>query len=147
MKRFVRCACLFLVIVSVMTMPALAAEAADQRASMFFGSSSAYFNVLSGSKFEIWFDVTATGLMDELGASKIELERSSDGVNWSPVKTFYSSDYPQLLDPDDTSFTYSGYVTHTYSSGYYYCATVTLYAKQGNGTASATVTTDILDLT
>ena len=86
-------------------------------------------------------------VMDELGASKIELERSSDGVNWSPVKTFYSSNYPQLLDPDDTSFTYSGYVTHTYSSGYYYCATVTLYAKQGNGTASATVTTDILDLT
>ena len=130
MKRFVRVVCMILVLASVMTMPAYAAEVADSRASNYFMSSSAYFNVISGSEFEIWFDVTAVGLMDELGASKIELERSSDGVNWSPVKTFYSSNYPQLLDPDDTSFTYSGYVTHTYTSGYYYCATVTLYAKR-----------------
>lgn len=147
MKRFVRVVCMILVLASVMTMPAYAAEVADSRASNYFMSGSAYFNVIAGSKFEIWFDVTAVGLMDELGASKIELERSSDGVNWSPVKTFYSSNYPQLLDPDDTSFTYSGYVTHTYTSGYYYCATVTLYAKQGNGTGTMEITTSILDLT
>lgn len=147
MRRFTRCICLILVLASMMTMPAFASEEMDNRASNYFAFSSAYFNVLSGSKFEIWFDVTATGLMDELGASKIELERSSDGVNWTPVKTFYKASYPSMMDPDDVSGAYSGYVTYTYTSGYYYCATVTLYAKQGNGTASATVTTDILDLT
>lgn len=147
MKRFIRCVCLVLVFASVMTLPAFAAETTDARASNYFMSSSAYFNVLSGSKFEIWFDVTATGLMDELGASKIELERSSDGVNWTTVKTFYKANNPSMMDPDDVSGSYSGYVTYTYASGYYYSATVTLYAKQGNGTGTMEITTSILDLT
>ncbi len=147
MKRFVRLICLMLVIASVMTMPAYATEVTDQRASNYFAFGSAYFNVLSDTKFEIWFDVTATGLMDELGASQIVLERSSDGVNWTPVKTFNKANYTSMMDPDDVSGAYSGYVTYTYTSGYYYCATVTLYAKNGSGTGSATVTSDILDLT
>lgn len=147
MKRFIQFICLILVFTSIMTMPAYASETVDQRASNYFAVSSAYFNVISDSKFEIWFDVTATDLMDELGASKIELERSSDGVNWTTVKTFYKASYPAMMDPDDVSASYSGYVTYTYTSGYYYCATVTLYAKKGNGSANATVTSDILDLT
>ena len=147
MKRFIRLVCLILAIVSIITIPASAEEITDPRASSYFMSGSAYFNVISDSKFEIWFDVTALSIMDELGASKIELERSSDGVNWTPVKTFYKANYPQMLDPDDTSITYSGYVTYTYTSGYYYSATVTLYAKKGNGTGSMEVTTMTLDLT
>ena len=147
MSRFVRMVCIILVLASVMTMPAYALEGMDQRASNYFSFGSAYFNVISDSQFEIWFDVTATGLMDELGASIIELERSSDGINWTTVKTFYKANNPSMMDPDDVSGSYSGYVTYTYASGYYYSATVTLYAKKGNGSANATVSTSILDLT
>lgn len=146
MRRFVRLVCLILVFASVATIPVFAAETSEPRASNYFAYGSAYFTVASSTKLEIWFDVTAVGMMDELGASKIVLERSTDGVNWSPVKTYYKASYSQMVD-DDGAFMYSASVPYTYSSGYYYCATVTLYAKQGNGSATSTVTTDILDLT
>ena len=146
MKRFIQFICLILVFTSIMTMPTYASETVDQRASNYFAVSSAYFNVISDSKFEIWFDVTATGLMDELGASKIELERSSDGVNWTTVKTYRRANYSQMVKTTAAG-SYSASVPYTYSDGYYYCATVTLYAKKGNGTASATISSSILDLT
>ena len=146
MRRFIRIICLILVVASLTTMTAFAAETMDPRGSSFFTVASAYFNVVSGTKFDIWFDVTATGTMDELGASEIVLERSTDMVNWTTVKTYRRANYSQLVNTD-ACVTYSASVPYTYTDGYYYCATVTLYAKKGNGTASATVTSDILDLT
>ena len=146
MRRFVRFVCLFLVFASVATIPVFAVENTESRASSYFAYGSAYFTVTSSTELEICFDVTAVGMMDELGASKIVLERSTDGVNWSPVKTYYKGSYSQMVD-DDGAFMYSASVPYTYSNGYYYCATVTLYAKQGNNTANSTVSTSILDLT
>lgn len=146
MRRIIRIICLILVAASVINMTAFASETTDSRASNYFASASAYFNVVSSTKFDIWFDVTAVGTMDELGASEIVLERSTDMVNWTTVKTYKRANYSQLVNTN-ASFTYSASVPYTYSDGYYYCATVTLYAKKGNGTASATVTSDILDLT
>lgn len=146
MRRFIRSVCLILVVASMMTMTTFAAESTESRASNYFMSASAYFNVVSSTKFDIWFDVTAVGIMDELGASEIVLERSSDGVNWTTVKTYKKANYTQLVNTS-ASIGYSASVPYTYTSGYYYCATVTLYAKKGNGTASATVSSAILDLT
>ena len=92
MKRFTQCICLLLVCAMMFTTTAFAAETVDPRASDFFGASSVYFWNTSGRNYEIWFDVTAVGMMAELGTSKIQVQRSTDESNWTTVRTYYKED-------------------------------------------------------
>lgn len=145
MKRFIQLVCLILVFVTVISTTAFAAESVDPRASMFFAGSSVYFWHVSGSQYQIWFDVTAVSGMNELGASEIVVERSTDLVNWTPVKTYYKSSYPQMTTKT-TSIGYANYVTYYPTDGYAYRAIVTLYAKNSSGTGEMDEVTTVLDL-
>ena len=132
MKRFIRCTCFVLAMALVMAVPAFAAEPLNPKSSMFFGSSSVYLCNVSGNYFEAWFEVTATGGMDVLGANFIKIQRSSDGVNWTTVKTCAKENYPNLVDYN-TGFHGAG-VSYTATGGYYYRAYIQLYAKKGVNT-------------
>lgn len=145
MRRFIQIVCLMMVLVTVLSTTAFAAEVPNPRASMFFMSSSVYFWNVSGSQYQIWFDVTAVSGMNELGASQIVVERSTDLVNWTPVKTYYKSSYPQMTTTT-TSIGYANYVTYYPASGYAYRAIVTLYAKNSAGTGEMDEVTETLDL-
>ena len=103
MKRFTQLLCLVLVFAMVFATTAFAAEMPNPRASNFFGSSSVYFWHVSGSQYQIWFDVTAVGGMSELGASEIVVERSTDLVDWDPVKTYTKASYPQMTTKTTTA--------------------------------------------
>ena len=145
MKRFTRCICLLLVCAMMFSTTALAAETNEPRASDFFWASSVYFWNTSGNNYQIWFGVTAVGTMAELGASKIQLQRSTDEVNWTTVRTYNKADYPQMIK------TNTGYhddcVSFTATTGYSYRAIVTLYAKNSSGgTGTMRETTTVLDL-
>lgn len=142
MKRFLQCVCFILIMATLVALPAQAAETVTPRASNYFMSVSTYLWQTSGTTFQIWFDVTAVRGMDELGASKITVKRSSDNVNWETVKTFTKESYPQMIK-EDTGVCAS-YVTYTGSTGYYYKALVTIYAKDGNGSAIDAWYTDTL---
>lgn len=131
MKRFIRCICLLLVLSMVLAIPAFAAEAATPKASNFFMSSSVYLCNVSGTSFEAWFQVTGVRTMDVIGAKTIKIQRSSDGSNWTTVKTFSMDNYSHLVD--DNTGTHAAGVSYTGSSGYYYRAYVELYAKKGTG--------------
>lgn len=144
MKRFVRIICLLLVFSTMLGVSAMAAEGATPWGSKYFASRLAYLYETTGNEFEIWIEVAALDGMDELGASKIVLQRSSNNSTWTDVKTYKSSDYPNLLDHD--SGWHDAYVTYTGTSGYYYRAEVTFYAKKGNGTAEAEYTTESIKL-
>lgn len=145
MKRFLRTICIILVFVTVLSTTAYAAENPNSRASNFFAASSVYFWHVSGSQYQIWFDVTAVKGMNELGASQITVERSTDLVNWTPVKTYYKSSYPQMTTTSTTA-SYANYVTYYPTDGYAYRAIVYLYAKNSNGTGNMTEVTATLDL-
>lgn len=145
MKRFIQLICITLVFATVLSTTAFAAENMEPRASNYFVESSVYFWHVSGSQYQIWFDVTAKGGMTELGTSKIVVERSTDLVNWTPVKTYYKSSYPQMTTTD-TTFMYANYVTYYPTSGYAYRAIVTLYAKNSSGYGEMDEQTAILDL-
>jgi len=145
MKRFTQLICIVLVFVTVLSTTAFAAETTEPRASMFFRSSSVYFWHVSGTQYQIWFDVTAKNTMTELGASKIIVERSTDEVNWTPVKTYNKANYSQMTTTSGTT-RYANYVTYYPTSGYSYRAIVTLYAKNSSGTGEMDETTTILDL-
>lgn len=143
MKRFIRCACLLLV---VLLMMGTAAFAAESRASYYFTRSSVYLyrETSTTRTFEVWFDVLATHSMQELGASTIKVQRSSDGVNWTTMKTFTKEDYSQMICSNTVQ--HDSYVTYTGTKGYYYRAVITLYAKDSSGTGIMTETTSKIQL-
>lgn len=145
MKRFSQFVCLILVLATVLSTTAFAAEPMEPRASNYFASSSVYFWHVSGNQYQIWFDVTALGGMNELGASKIKVERSTDLVNWSPAGTYYKSGNPQMTTTSGTA-SYANYITYTPTTGYAYRAIVTLYAKNSSGYGEMDEQTAILDL-
>lgn len=144
MRRFSQMMCLVLVFVTILSVSAYAAESPSPRASNFFGASSVYFWHVSGSSYQIWFDVTAVGTMQKLGCSQIRVQRSKDEVNWSTVKTYDMDDYSQMTATNTTR--HSGCVSYTATSGYSYRAIVTLYAKNNSGTGEMDEQTAILDL-
>lgn len=128
MKRFTQILCLILIAVTILAVPAYAA----QQASMFFAKHSCYLWETSDTQFQVWFNVTATGGMDELGVSEIVVQSSSDGVNWSNEQTYYN------LTASNTGY-HSGHVTFSRAvSGNYYRARVTFYAENSDGTGEYT---------
>lgn len=131
MKRFTRSICFVLVAVLLMSIPALAAETAEPRASYFFGSSSTYLCNVSGTSFEAWFEVTGTARMEEIGVNFIKIQRSSDGENWTTMRTFSKEDYPQFLDYNTAN--HVGGISYTGTRGFYYRAWIQLYAKNSSG--------------
>ena len=134
MKRLVRIVCLLLALSMFLAIPASAAE----QASDFFMSHSCYLWEVSDSEFQVWFDVTAVGGMDVLGASEIHVEQSSDRVNWSTVASYYDI-YGYNRSHYGTCVTYS-----SATSGNYYRAQVTFYAENDEGIGEYTAWTSSL---
>lgn len=134
MKRFLRCICLLLVLATVISIPVFAAETSEPRSSSFFLRSSVYLGNVSGKSFEAWFEVTGVRTMDIIGAKTIKIQRSSDGSNWTTVKTFSMDTYTSLVDTN--TITHAKGVSYTGSSGYYYRAYIQLYAKSGVNTGT-----------
>ena len=103
-------------------------------------ASSAYLYMTSETTFEAWFDVTATKIMEEVGAKEICIQRSSDDEDWNTIRTFTMEDYPNLICEDTNG--HVSYVSHGCLRGYYYRAKIKLYAYDGVGTGVWTRYTD-----
>lgn len=131
MKRFSRITCMLLAVVMVLAAPAAAMENENSRASNFFGSSDVYLQQTTSTQFRVWFEVSALGIMEKVGASEIKVQRSSDGVNWTTMKTYTPSSYTNMMD--ENSGVHVSYVTYTGQTGYYYRAKITLYAENSSG--------------
>lgn len=131
MKRFIQCVCIILILATIIVIP-VSAEQISPWSSRYFSSFDAYLYYVSSTQFQVWFNVTGTGTMDEIGASVIKVQRSSDGTNWETVETYYKEDNSNMIDCDTVA--HSGYVSHTKVSGYSYRAYVRFYAKDSSGT-------------
>lgn len=131
MKRMSRFACMFLAVLMVFAAPAAAAEDAEPRASSFFGSSDVYISMTTSTQFQVWFEVVALDGMEKIGASEIKVQKSSDGENWTTMKTYSMDDYSNMID--ENSGAHASYVTYTGQKGYYYRAKITLYAENSTG--------------
>lgn len=135
MKRFIKCLCLILALSFCLAIPAAAEEAAPY-ASNFFMSRDAYLWRTSSTSCEVWFEVTAVRGMTELGARYIDIEESSDGVNWYVVKTYDRSNYSNLIKYNTSDHT--SYVTfNEMKPGYQYRMYVSLFAKDSNGNTAS----------
>lgn len=130
MKRLIRYTALLLVAVMLMTTPAFAAERAIN-ASNYIMCTSVYLHPTGGTTFQVWFEISALGLMDSLGAYTIKVQRSSDNVNWTTMRTYYPEDYTQMIDVD--TILHAGCVEYTGTAGYYYRAYVCMFAQNSKG--------------
>ena len=141
MKKFVRIICFLLVVSTLVAIPAYATEQSE-RASLFFSAYRAYCYAASSTKIEVNFYVVGASIMDELGASRILVQRSSDQTNWTTVKTFSSANYGDMIATNRG--THGATLSCTVASGYYYRAYVTFYAKNSSGYGEKYYYTEII---
>lgn len=132
MNKLIRHICFFLAFFMILALPANAAENAGSRASNYFMSTSVYLYKTSDTSFEVWFEAAAVDIMEEIGASEIKVQRSSDGANWTTMKTYSMDTYSNMTDCNTGIHT--DCVTYTGTRGYYYRAYITLYARNSSGT-------------
>lgn len=141
MKRFTQFVCLVLILSTILVNPVFAADNSTWGSS-YFGSRLAYLHPTTGTQFQVWIEVVAVGTMEELGASEIIVQRSSDDENWTDMKTYTKEEYTNMVASN--AFVHKDYVTYTGTSKNYYRAKVLFYAKKGNGTAEYSYTTESL---
>lgn len=139
MKRIARLVCIILVLSTVMAVPAFAETDISTWGSSYFGSRLGYLHQTHPTIFQVWGEVTAVGLMDQLGMSSITVQRSSDNQNWTDVKTYTKENNSNLVASNTTC--HEAYVTYVGTAGYYYRAKIWFYAKKGTGTAEYSYTT------
>lgn len=141
MKKFIRFVCLLVVMATLVAAPAYATEQTE-RASIYFSSYRAYCYAASSTKIEVNFYVVGAGIMDEIGASQILVQRSSDRTNWTTVKTFSRGNYSDMIDTNTGA--HGATLSCTVASGYYYRAYVTFYAEKDSGYGKKYYYTEII---
>lgn len=115
------------------TAHAISSQSVQPYASKYLSVYSAYVYVTSSGSVQVWFDVLATGDMDDIGALSIILYESSDGTNWSHAKTFLHESTAGMLFEDD-SYVSSHVSWANGSTSKQYKAYVGVYAgKNGTG--------------
>ena len=144
MKKYARFVCMILACCLLLAVPAQAANVVEPRASAFFSSYSTDLYKTSSSSFQIWFDVVSNAArMEVLGVSEIIVYRSADQQSWTKMRTYTMNYYPEMVDQNTTS--HDGYVTYNYATtGYYYRAYITFYAKNSTGIGERYIYTEIL---
>ena len=134
----------FILVLMVVLSTALVVNATLEniQASEYLSSYSAYVYPEGNGNISIWFDVQGIGIMDEIGALSIRLQRYSNG-SWTTVKTYSHTNYTNML-----GFNKRFHVSHVdYSgiSGYVYRADVTIWAgKNGSGDSRRILTSAII---
>lgn len=114
------------------TVSATTAENITPYASKYLSVYSAYVYVAINGEVQVWFDVMATGDMEEIGALSILLYESSNNTSWTPVESFLHESTSDMLFEDDDYI--SSHVSWQGTYGRYYKAYVTVWAgKNGNG--------------
>lgn len=146
MKKYLPILSIILVISLVLAIPVYAEGSVTPKASAFFASYGTDLYKTSSTSFNIWFDVDANvATMQELGASEIVLYRSTDRQSWSSIKLYQKGVYPQMIDYNTSS--HGGYVSYNFAtSGYYYRARITFYAKNSTGIGEKDIYTEIIKM-
>ena len=125
-----------LLLIFSLTLPisanAAAVETVQPRASAYLDNYGAYVYLPGNGEVQVYFNVTGTGTMDELGALSIKVYESTDGVNWTWKETFMHDLTPGMLSYND--YFHYGCVTYNGVVGRYYKAYVCIWGgKDGQG--------------
>lgn len=127
------------VILVVLMILSTTAFAADARASSRISRVIPSLCVTNSGDLSVSFTVLATGTMDTVGASKIDIQRYN-GSRWVTEETLTTRDYPEIQTSNAAR--HSATVTYTPDyTGATYQAVVTGYAKDSSGSSASQATT------
>ena len=133
-STFIRVISIFVVLVIICSLgvEVTAQEILQPRASDYLSSYSSYVYLPGNGEVRVYFSVSGTNYMDELGALSIAIYESTDGVNWTWKDTFMHDQTPGMLSYNDDY--HSGYVSYNGIVGRYYRAYVCIWGgKDGDG--------------
>lgn len=120
---------ILLIVVMLLPIQALAVES---RASYYLSSYSAYVYNAAWGKIQVWFDVTGTNDLDEIGALEIRIYESTDNESFTWVKTYDYIDYDGMLGYNN--YTHTGHIEYKGTIGRYYKAYVCIWGgRDGDG--------------
>ncbi len=129
-----RVVALILVLSCVVPTTAMAAavEPIEPKASLYLTSYNAYVCPVGGGNLQLWFSVTGTGYLDEIGCLRIMIYESTDNVNFTWKRTYLHEDYTAMLDHND--YYHSTYLVYPGVVGRYYKCYVCIWGgKNGQG--------------
>lgn len=122
---------LFVSFCTPVTAQATTTETAQPRASAYLWSYTSYICAMGNGDLEIWFEVTGTGTMADIGVLSIAVYESTDGINFTWVGAFRFTDYPNMLWHD--IYFCMDHVHYTGVPGRYYKALVQVWAGPEDG--------------
>lgn len=118
-------------ILIVMLICPVCISATEPRASAYLTSYNAYPYSAAWGKVQIWFNVTGTDYLDELGALTVQIYESKDNENFTWVKTFSHDVYTNMLGEND--IVYQSHVDYQGTIGRYYKAYVCIWGGRDGG--------------
>lgn len=139
MKKSKRVLCLVLAFILSLCIGTTTGSAKSQ-ASAYLAAYLAYVYPEGNGKVSVWYEVQAVQTMDEVGVITIRLRELAPGSSsWEPVKTWFSSNYPNMLGSN--VWHYEGHVDYQGKPGYMYAAYVTVWAGDNGDGDSRIITT------
>lgn len=119
---------IILVVSLIIPIPAHAAmpDTVEPLASDYLVSYTSYIGPVGSGVVQVWFRVTGTRYMADIGALSIMLYESTDNENWYWLDTFLHEDYPNMLSHEDAH--HMSYVEYQGVAGRYYKARVCIWA-------------------
>lgn len=129
MKRFVKS--IFSIVFVCGIIFNLLGTSASARSSEYLHGYSVMITPKSNGKLVISLDVTGVGNMTKIGAKSISIYESTNREDFYWVKTYTSSEYPEMMGSGMTF--YEDVLTHQGTAGRYYYATACIYAGNSNG--------------
>lgn len=118
------------------------AFANSNRSSAYLNSYCADVTPKSGGRLVVTVDISGVGPMTKIGATKIYIYESDDGVDFSRVATYKYENYPNMMGSG--TIYYKDAITHYGTPGYYYFASVYCYAANASGSDEKNYTTAIV---
>lgn len=136
-KKIVRSMSFFFAILMILSTSAFAV---DMRASSRIATSSVRIKMGVDSNLWVYFSINAVYTMDDIGASRITIQRYS-GSRWITESIITPEDMPELQTSNELRHSAAVPYSPEYS-GYSYRAVVTVYATDSTGTSTTTLTSD-----
>ena len=137
MRNTIRGISIVLALCIILAVPVCVSASDNQRASLFFMAHRVFIYKTGDYSYAACFDVTGTGTMQEIGAKSLSVQRSTDGENWTTVRTYTSDTYPEMIA--ENTITHQGEFYRLAAPGYYFRLEVELWAKDSRGTGELTV--------
>ncbi len=100
----------------------------------------------SGNTINVYFDIFGVGIVNDLGAHTIIIQRSRNGSSWTNIKAFYYTDAGYSHMMGHQTGLHQSYVTYTGTSGFYYRALVKVWGGDGTSGDMFPAYTNVIQL-